>query len=291
MALPRIAQNISLLGVIILLLWEFSQFSLKMSIRGSKVQMPVVESIQSLDNSTQHSILQHSLSIVPNQVNNLRVNMDVPLDLVNDGGTSKRDEHYHSIPGSTVSTVDRKIVPRLPPLAPPPLPPLPIIVSKESDIGINKGNQVSPSTKSTQIVHPVIPAKNIPVTPLAQTSQSNSQCTGGVMPYYSASPNSRVPMLKIPIHKVNRCQYSVSPKDIVVGVWHCKKCEPQLNKVRDTWGRRFTTVYLASSVGAKGSKFNDLLITSEPKDDYLSTLGKGFMGLKHMYEKFPNKKW
>jgi ribosomal protein L37AE/L43A len=125
----------------------------------------------------------------------------------------------------------------------------------------------------------------------SSSSSSVSQCAAGEMIYYSAAPNSRVAMLKIPIHKVSRCKHHVVPKDIVAGVWHCKRCEPQLEKVRDTWGGQLTTVYLASAIGARGSKFKDLIITNEPKDDYLSTLGKGLLGLKHMYEMHPDKKW
>jgi hypothetical protein len=46
------------------------------------------------------------------------------------------------------------------------------------------------------------------------------------------------------------------------------------------------------SIPTEPSDKYDILVTGEPKDDYFSTLGKGFLGLKRMFQdKHKDKKW
>ena len=87
-----------------------------------------------------------------------------------------------------------------------------------------------------------------------------------------------------------RCSYPLEPKEIVVGVWHSKKTEAQAQVVYDTWYNSTTTFFLA----AEGSRSNALPLLNVPTvkaDDYLSTLGKGLLGLVEMYKRRPQGKW
>jgi len=45
------------------------------------------------------------------------------------------------------------------------------------------------------------------------------------------------------------CVHALEPRDLVVGVWHCAKCEALVAAVEATWAAQVTTVYLASARG------------------------------------------
>lgn len=45
------------------------------------------------------------------------------------------------------------------------------------------------------------------------------------------------------------CRHSLVPRDLVVGVWHCAKCEALVASVEASWAAQVTTVYLASAKG------------------------------------------
>lgn len=45
------------------------------------------------------------------------------------------------------------------------------------------------------------------------------------------------------------CRHSLQPRDLVVGVWHCAKCEALIASVEASWAADVTTVYLASAKG------------------------------------------
>lgn len=103
--------------------------------------------------------------------------------------------------------------------------------------------------------------------------------------------------------------YDLLASEVVVGVFHCIKNErTKLQAIAETWGRTLTdpsisrpgdlkVVLLASQPAVKRapSRFvypiESMVVTSEPKDHYQSTLGKGLLGLKGMYETFPQAKW
>ncbi|CAM9359645.1 unnamed protein product [Discosporangium mesarthrocarpum] len=95
------------------------------------------------------------------------------------------------------------------------------------------------------------------------------------------------------------CSFELDESDIVFGVWHSLATEHRLGPLLDTWGARTNIVLLASTVGVKNSKlFKEevgskphLLNTGVEQDDYFSTLGKAFIGLRLMLEAYPSKKW
>lgn len=45
------------------------------------------------------------------------------------------------------------------------------------------------------------------------------------------------------------CRHSLKPHDLVVGVWHCAKCETLIASVEASWAADVTTVYLTSAKG------------------------------------------
>eukprot|EP00904_Undaria_pinnatifida_P001249 jgi/Undpi1/11124/HiC_scaffold_30.g13422.m1 len=96
------------------------------------------------------------------------------------------------------------------------------------------------------------------------------------------------------------CAFDLEEDDIVFGVWHSLATEARLQPLLDTWGTRAQVVLLASSVGVQESKlFKEgvpgsrphLLDTGVEQDDYFSTLGKAFVGLRLMLDAYPSKKW
>jgi len=109
---------------------------------------------------------------------------------------------------------------------------------------------------------------------------------------------------------------------VAVGILHCAKNEnTRLKSVAETWApsllragdhhhvyhpNDLRAVLLASKGGVarkhhqqqhlkapRSSRFppSSLVIVDEAKDDYLSTLPKGLLGLLGMYERFPTAKW
>lgn len=318
--MSRIAQNTILLVLVILLLWEFSRFSQQIS-KHTVVSSHNTEQVV-VDQNSNHILTGISDSkdfpVSDSSSEDKSNNAEIPPTIKT------------PVDKARIETKPPPPLPKTPPPPlPPALPALPRVVfrttsdtvrtsqplesprtdyiTKSTDprtykiVDVDKhkewvanGQFLRKQIKETTDGKPIV-KEGIILYPIEQPFSSSynfsNSCAEGSVTYYSAVPNSRVAMAKIPIQTATRCQYATKPKEIVAGVWHCKKCEPQLLKVRETWGPRLTTVYLASAVGAQGSSFEDLLITSEPKDDYLSTLGKGLLGLKHMYEQFPNKKW
>ncbi|CAM9443080.1 unnamed protein product [Phaeothamnion confervicola] len=99
------------------------------------------------------------------------------------------------------------------------------------------------------------------------------------------------------------CAHSVTGEDVIFGVWHSLATEHRLQPLLDTWGNRTTIALLASRAGVKGSRLfappgpagwkgGPMLVdTGMAEDDYFSTLGKAFIGLRLMLERFPAAKW
>eukprot|EP00752_Nemacystus_decipiens_P016333 g14608.t1 len=101
-------------------------------------------------------------------------------------------------------------------------------------------------------------------------------------------------------NKRDTCAFDLDETEVVFGVWHSLATEDRLQPLLETWGRRAQVVLLASTVGVRDSKlFQEgapgsrphLLDTGIEQDDYFSTLGKAFVGLRLMLEAYPTKKW
>ncbi|CBJ48317.1 conserved unknown protein [Ectocarpus siliculosus] len=101
-------------------------------------------------------------------------------------------------------------------------------------------------------------------------------------------------------NKRETCVFELDKTEVVFGVWHSLATEGRLQPLLETWGRRAQVVLLASSVGVRESKlFREgvpgsrphLLDTGIEQDDYFSTLGKAFVGLRLMLDAYPTKKW
>lgn len=73
-------------------------------------------------------------------------------------------------------------------------------------------------------------------------------------------------------------------------MWHSKKTEAQAQVVYDTWYNSTTTFFLAAE-GSRSSALPLLNVPTVKADDYLSTLGKGLLGLVEMYKRQPRGKW
>jgi Fringe-like len=97
------------------------------------------------------------------------------------------------------------------------------------------------------------------------------------------------------------CAHLVSADDLVFGVWHSLATEHRLAPLLETWGAATNVVLLASKAGVEGTQLfssnaqpgsNPLLLYTEvAEDDYFSTLGKAFKGLRLMLEQYPTAKW
>lgn len=141
-------------------------------------------------------------------------------------------------------------------------------------------------------------APNLAVqTVAAEFSARQHRCVLGEVVFISEKPLSRSPAGALRVQRRPRCAFSLSPTEVVAGVWHCRACERQLASVERSWGQRVTTRYLASTPAATPGARSALLPeasvvnTGEAADNYLSTLGKGLLGLKRMYEELPTHKW
>jgi hypothetical protein len=97
------------------------------------------------------------------------------------------------------------------------------------------------------------------------------------------------------------CVHEVSSKDVIFGLWHSLATEDRLPPLLDTWGKDARIVLLGSEAGVQGTEryrmnqvlgSNPLLLnTGMVEDDYFSTLGKAFIGLRMMVEMFPDASW
>ena len=135
-----------------------------------------------------------------------------------------------------------------------------------------------------------------PTTTTPTTAPTTATCAAGEAVFFSGEANSRRSRNPQP-RRAQRCAFPTAPAEVVAGVWHCLRCETQLQAVADTWAPRLTTVYLASAKAvAAGSPFlkrhrERVIDTGETEDNYLSTLGKGLVGLRLMHARFPRHKW
>lgn len=124
--------------------------------------------------------------------------------------------------------------------------------------------------------------------------------------YYRSLSSEKQALAGLPIPSFKEtpsCVYKLKGTEISMGVFHCKKYENnRLKTVAETWGKSLRDIHyegirtylLASKAGvAGGSAFpmTSLIVTEEPKDDYLSTLPKGILGLAGMYARDPDAKW
>ena len=83
------------------------------------------------------------------------------------------------------------------------------------------------------------------------------------------------------------CTFPTLPEEVLVGVSVSESTMSRIKPILASWFGRIHTVLL----GAKPHKGFDIMITGVNRDDYRSTLGKGFLGLVEMYKKYPDKKW
>ena len=83
------------------------------------------------------------------------------------------------------------------------------------------------------------------------------------------------------------CAFQLSPKEVLLGVSVSEGTMDRIQPIARTWKDRISTVLL----GAKLHKKYEILVTGVNRDDYRSTLGKGFLGLHEMFKQYPNMKW
>ena len=98
------------------------------------------------------------------------------------------------------------------------------------------------SSSSPPLPPPFFPRIHPTTVPPGSFSPSSlsSECVAGDAVYYSEQPNSRRPRNPNP-RRAPRCRFPTAAKEIVAGVWHCLRCEAQLQAVADTWADRVTT--------------------------------------------------
>ena len=83
------------------------------------------------------------------------------------------------------------------------------------------------------------------------------------------------------------CAFPTLPEEVLIGISVSEGTISRAKPILASWSGRIHTVFL----GAKPHKGFDIMITGVNRDDYRSTLGKGFLGLVEMYKKYPDKKW
>ena len=83
------------------------------------------------------------------------------------------------------------------------------------------------------------------------------------------------------------CIYELDPFEVLIGVSISEGTLHRVDAISKSWKDRVSTVFL----GAKKNKNYNILVTGVNRDDYRSTLGKGFLGLHEMFRQYPNMKW
>jgi|MDSY01.1.fsa_nt_gb hypothetical protein len=83
------------------------------------------------------------------------------------------------------------------------------------------------------------------------------------------------------------CAFHLNPSEVLLGVSVSEGTMDRVQPIARTWKDRVSTVFL----GATQHKKYDILVTGVNRDDYRSTLGKGFLGLHEMFRKYPDMKW